>query len=95
MFLRKKCANCSNCSFLEELVLVGSTTNCTTDKPIELIILLAKLYVYKCKMQGSMPVFSVFQTIFRSRYNIENYARFMLGKKIDLKMQGLSHESLV
>ena len=43
------------------------------DKPTELIILLAKVYVYKCKLQGSLPVLSVFQTMLRSRYSIEIY----------------------
>ena len=53
-------------------------------------------YVHKCKLQlGPMPVLTVFQTIFRSRYNIENYASFMLRKQFDFKMQWLSCKTLV
>ena len=59
MLLHKNRANCSNVSFSEELVLFGTTSNCTTDKPFELIILLAQFNVtYKCKLQCSMPVLS-------------------------------------
>ena len=37
MLLHLNCDNCSNFSFSEELVLFGTTANCTTDKPTELI----------------------------------------------------------
>ena len=42
-----------------ELVLFGTTTNCTTDKSLEFIILLAIMLI----KLGSMPVLSEFQTI--------------------------------
>ena len=59
MLLHKNRANCSNVSFSEELVLFGTTTNCTTDKSLEFIILLAIMLI----KLGSMPVLSEFQTI--------------------------------
>ena len=61
MLFHKNCANYSNVPFSEELVLFGTATNCTTDKPIEIIILLAKFYVYKCKLQGFIPVLTFFK----------------------------------
>ena len=85
MLLHKNCANCSKFSILEELVLFGTTTNCTADKPIEVVILLSRFYVYKCKFQGSMPVLSVFQTIERFRYNTENYVSSILGENFALQ----------
>ena len=66
-----------------------------TDKSVKLIILLANFYVYKCKLQGSVPVLSVFQAVLRSRYNIESYASFMLRENFDFKMQWLSYKTLV
>ena len=85
--LLNDCANCTNLFFLEGLALFGTTTNCTTDKPTELVI-------YKCKLQVFMPVMSVFvfQTISRSRYNIENYQSFTLGKNFRRFKQRLAQE---
>ena len=49
MSLHENCASCFNFPFSKEVVLFGTITNCTTDKSIELIILLAKFYV--CRVQ--------------------------------------------
>ena len=78
----KMCANCLEHFFLsEELVSFVTTTNSPTDKPSEYVRLLANFYVYKSELHGSMPVLRVFHTDLRSRYNIQNYAPFMLGKR--------------
>ena len=74
--------------------VLSPTMNCATNKPIKRIIILAKCYVYECKLQGSMPELSVFQTIRRSRYNIENYVSFVLRKNFDFKMQWISYKTL-
>ena len=51
----------------------------------------AKLYVYKCKLQSSMPVLTVFHNILKDRYNIETerYSSFILGNNADFKIQWL------
>ena len=95
LILHKNRANWCNFHFSKELVLFGTTTNCTIDKPRALIILVAKFYVYKCKLHGSMPELSVSQTIFRSRNNIQNYASFMLEKNFDFKMRWLFCKTVV
>ena len=41
-----------------------------------------------CKLQGSMPVMSVFQTISISRYNIKKYASVMSGKTLTSECNG-------
>ena len=86
------CANCLEHFFFlsEELVSFVTTTNSPTDKPSEYVRLLANFYVYKSKFHDSMPVLRVFHTDLRSRYNINNYAPFMMVENADFKMQWLS-----
>ena len=72
--------------------MFGTTTNRTTDKPVGVLTLLANYYVYKCKLQGSMPVLTVFQTISWYGFDIETYPSFMPEKKyFDFKMQSPSY----
>ena len=59
ILLHKNSNKCFNFHISEELVLFGTTTNCTTDKSLEFIILLAIMLI----KLGSMPVLSEFQTI--------------------------------
>ena len=40
-------------------MLFGIKENVNTGKHIDLIMLIAKFYVYKCKLQSPMPVLSV------------------------------------
>ena len=45
MLSHKNCANCAKFSCSEELVLLDTSRNCTTAKPIELVVPLAKFYI--------------------------------------------------
>ena len=53
-----------------------------TNNPTELILLLTKLYVYKYKLQGNMPLFSVFQNVFRDPATTLKTALVIFGKKL-------------
>ena len=68
--------------------MFGIKENAKIDKPIYLITLLAKCYVYKRKLQSSMPVLTMFRNILKDRYNIDRYSSFILGKIQTLKYNG-------
>ena len=57
----------------ECLVLLGIDDNIKTDNVFDFILLLAKQYMYKCKMDNNQPNINVFRRKLLSRYQIEEY----------------------
>ena len=70
MLLANSCTHLSYFDFSEELVLFGTKKTVETDVVMDLIILLAKFYLYKCKLQKSVPVLNAFINGIKTRYNI-------------------------
>ena len=58
--------------FFPELVLFGVAKDITTDKPMDLIILLAKHHIYKCKLNDIQPNVVTFIRQLKYRMQIEN-----------------------
>ena len=88
------CTHTSDLTVSEELILFGIKENLRTDKPIDLtMFILAKVYVYKCKLQSSM--LTVFHNILQDRYNIERYSSFILGENADFTLQWLPYLTLI
>ena len=58
--LHSKCFNCARLSLSMELVLLGVKDNVITDKALDYLILSAKFFIYKCKLQGTQPNFTPF-----------------------------------
>ena len=67
----KKCVHSNNFKFTKNLVLFGKCEVIKTDKICDFIILLAKLYIYRCKVQGQSPLVNLFVSELYKRYNIE------------------------
>ena len=67
----KKCVHSNNFKFTKNLVLFGKCEVIKTDKVCDFIILLAKLYIYRCKVQGQPPTVNLFVSELYKRYNIE------------------------
>ena len=69
--INKKCAHAHNFKFTENLVLFGNCNIIYTDKICNLIILMAKFFIYRCKVQNKPLNIQIFiKEIFR-RYQIE------------------------
>lgn len=79
-WLNDKCTHCANFTFSESLVLFGWKQNCKTDKIMDLMILLGKYHIYKCKIQNKIPSTQYFKQTVRQRYVIEKYAHAIAGK---------------
>ena len=65
------CETASNIKITENLVLFGVDSTVITDNIFDLIILLAKQYLYRCKFEQSVPLVSVFRKQFKLR--LEEY----------------------
>ena len=78
--MKNLCMNCSNLQFSEQLILFGVQNNVSTDKTIDLIIMMAKLYLYKCKWNGSTPLITAFLVYLKHRYTVERYLNTLMGR---------------
>ena len=72
-FIRGKCVNWNNVELTEKFILFGVLQNVLTDKVLDLIVVLAKFYIYKCKWQETAPKLKVFLRILKDRYIVERY----------------------
>ena len=57
--------------FSDELILFGTKDNVYTDKPIDLLILTAKYYIYANKMADTILNTDIFLKRFKQRYKLE------------------------
>ena len=71
--LINKCVHITNLSISEELVLFGVKKEIYTDGIFDFILLLAKYYIYTCKLNNVIPRVQVFHKYLKKRYVIEKY----------------------
>ena len=83
MFIKEKCVNCSNLEISERFIPFGVSQNLFTDKELDLIVLLSKFYVYKCKWQKNAPNLNDFLRILKDRYTVERYLHIIPDKTYD------------
>ena len=69
--LHEKCIHCTRFKFKEELVLFGYAEKIYIDRPMDLIILFAKFYIYKCKFESNKPSIKPFLQQLTHRIRIE------------------------
>ena len=70
--INTSCETSRNIKITEDLVLFGIDSTVITDNMFDLIILLAKQYLYRCKFEQSVPLVSVFRKQLQLRYKLEN-----------------------
>ena len=68
--LRDKYVHLTNFKFSAMLVIFGIEHNIITDGVMDLVVLLAKAYIYRSKTIRNVPTLSSFKTILYSRYLI-------------------------
>ena len=71
IWIKANCTNCDFLSFSEQLIVFGHKENVLTDNVIDLLILIGKWHIYKCKLQEREPVLDIFKQQFKTRYLIE------------------------
>ena len=68
-----KCAHSHNFTFNERLVLFGQCQNINTDSVCDFIILTAKMFLYRCKVQKLDLSINHFKNDLFQRYCVEKY----------------------
>ena len=71
--IKRKCVIANNLSLNENVVLFGIDENFITDSTFDLIILIAKHYIFNSKINKCKPTVTVFIKILKTRYNLEKY----------------------
>ena len=83
--IQQKCTHCDRLNLSQELILFGKTENVYTDKAIDSILLYAKYFVYKCKLQERRPLFDQCMLELKHRIKIERILAFRTGKLSSFK----------
>ena len=71
--INERCTHASNVRISESLALLGIDKDLQIDSVFYFILLLAKQYIYSCKLENSIPVLHVFIRKLKSRYETEEY----------------------
>ena len=77
--MTRECTNCENLKFAEKFVLFGVQQNFVSDRTIDCIILMAKMYIYKSKWKQTPPRMNVFKLLLKERYKLEKYMYAIRG----------------
>ena len=72
-WIKSKCTNCDNLILTEELIILGYKNNVFTDKAIDLILVIGKWHLYKCKLQDKEPCIEIFKKELKERYLTEKH----------------------
>ena len=71
--LKSKCTTCTNITLTQNLILFGTDDIVKTDSVLDLIILLGKNFIYKCKFDKCLPTIQSFENYLTVRYKIEKH----------------------
>ena len=73
MILKEKCRIVVNVKITENLLLLGVDKDMKTDTVFDLMILEAKQFICRCKLDKCLPTLSLFLQQLMVRYKIEEY----------------------
>ena len=68
------------CNFSESLLILGYDPNIILSKVSLYIILVARYFIYKCKLEGLLPQISNFKIYINSKYKVEKYNAGIRGE---------------
>ena len=66
-----------NMQLTQEIVLFGNAENFESDDVIDFLILFAKFYIYKCRLDKRHPEISFFVISLIARFRIEKYMSYV------------------
>ena len=71
--LNDNCSVCVHLKLSEQLIIFGTKKNVVTDKALDLMLVLGKFFIYKCKFKNSCPTIEGFIAFLKLRYYDELY----------------------
>ena len=93
--LKAKCQHCNNFTLDKEFVLFGIKTNMKTDPVINFIMLYAKFYIYKCKLQDLQPLISIFIRLLKDRHSLEKYNAYINNRQNQFEIEWLMYNNII
>ena len=78
--LREKCTHCDRLNLCQELILFGIAEHLYTDEALDSVILYAKFFIYKCKLQDIKPEVNLFFIELKHRFVIEKAVASKKGR---------------
>ena len=93
--LKDKCHHCQNLNLTKRLILFNVEVNVVTDDVVDLLLLLAKYYIYICKWNESRPDVTAFIRMFKSRYNIEKYVNAVRDRTVQFNQMWMPYKRLL
>lgn len=92
--LQNKCSDCKNLQFFEKFILFGLSNDNSSDSVLDLIILHAKFFIYKCKLQKIIPNVDIFIKILQSVYYDMKYLSKICDNSLLFDLKWNSYVSL-
>ena len=93
--LKEKCIHMTHLKIDEEMVICGNKTNSKTDEVFDFILLLAKYYIYKCRLDHCDAHIQPFLMYLKRRYNIEKCISLQNMKNDSFQMKWILYQSLM
>ena len=78
----EKCHHVTNLKLDKALILFGVKEGVKTDVVFDFLILFAKYFIYKCKLEDSTPYFDRFALVLNYRFNIDKYNAYIDGRNM-------------
>ena len=80
--LNTKCIYVKNLKFSKNLVILGSSNDHKSDRVLDLIIIMGKYYLYRCKVKECLPIVNHFIYDIYYIYKVEKYSSRKSENKI-------------
>ena len=93
--MKSKCLTCTNLRLSQCLILFGVDPKIKTDSVFDLIMLLGKMHIYKCKLDNRFPTIRSFEKDIKARYKVEEYNSKMNFTIDEFKTKWCPYKSLV
>ena len=93
--INDRCHIIHDIHFNEDLVLFGNDTRFKSDDVFDLILLLAKFYIYQCKMEKSTPQTRIFLKKLMYRFEIEKFVALINLDTNELLLRWMPYMPLI
>ena len=94
-YLKERTLHCDRLILNEELILFGVSKQIKTDKPLDFIILFAKFYIYKCKLEKIKPSLDIFIRQLHYRFAIEKCIAYRNARETEFLRNWLVYERIM
>lgn len=93
--LKEKCFNCDRLRLTPTLILLNHDNHIKTDAGFDYILLTAKFFVYKCRINKIRPRMQMFLRELCNLYQIDKYAHNILMKQIQFITKWNPYQQLI